>query len=194
MKDPASATYWFLVPLIAGFCSHLASACTSAFSRKWGNRIGTFISIILRDVTGIPLWAFGFFLAVKESSDLIFQPGIFLRITGWGLIFLGGLVIIIALASIRIKAAAPKNDDTLVRDGIYSVIRHPIHAGSGIEFTGVFLLWPTLKVAIALALGFIWIMVQSRLEEKDLQKRIPGYKEYAGRLPRFFPGLFRKKN
>ena len=194
MKDPAYGTYWFLLPLITGFCSHLASSCTSAFSEKWGNRIGTFITIILRDVTGIPLWAIGFLLAVRESEELIFRPGLIISITGWTLIISGGLVIVTALASIRVKAAAPKIDDTLVEGGIYSVIRHPIHAGSGMEFTGVFLLWPTMKVAIALVLGIIWIVIQSRLEEKDLLKRIPGYKDYAGRHPRFFPGLFRKNN
>jgi len=192
MKDPSNGTYWFLLPLIAGFCSHLASSFTTGFSSRCGNRIGTLISIILRDVTGIPLWATGYLLAIKESAALIFQPGKIISGIGWALIVAGGLVIIVALASIRIRAAAPGRDDKLVDNGIYSVIRHPIHTGSGMEFIGIFLLWPTLKVAMAMIVGFAWILLQSWLEERDLNKRMPAYREYSGRIPRFFPHLFRK--
>src|SRR4030043_229723 len=97
------------------------------------------------------------------------------------------------LVSIRSKAAAPSTEDTLVNKGIYSMIRHPIHSGTFLEFAGILILWPSLQVSIACAVGVLWIILQSRFEEKDLIKRIPEYRDYMNQVPRFFPSLMKKK-
>jgi protein-S-isoprenylcysteine O-methyltransferase Ste14 len=179
--------YWFLIPLILGFISNLASAFTTTYSEKWGKGTGTFVTIVLRDITGIPVWAIGFLLAIRESSGLLYQISLISQIIGWIFISIGAVVIIIALVSIRAKAAAPSTEDGLVKKGIYSVIRHPIHSGTFLEFTGLLVLWPSLPVGIASAIGFFWIFLQTRFEEHDLKKRIPEYKDYMKRVPRFIP-------
>jgi protein-S-isoprenylcysteine O-methyltransferase Ste14 len=181
--------YWFLIPLVLGFASNLASAFTTTYSVKWGKANGTLISILLRDIFGIPLWAVGFVLAINGSSRMLYDVSLILKIIGWSIIIAGGVIIVIALVRIRTKAAAPSTVDTLVRNGIYSQIRHPIHSGTFLEFIGVFLLWPSLQVAIACTLGIIWILLQTKLEEKDLVKRIPEYKEYKSKVPAFVPGF-----
>ena len=183
--------YWFLIPLVLGFTSNLASAFTTTYSVKWGKANGTIISILLRDIFGIPLWAIGFVMAVNGSSEMLYEVSLILKITGWMIIIGGGVIIVIALVRIRTKAAAPSAADTLVRNGIYSRMRHPIHSGTFLEFIGVFLLWPSLQVAIACTLGIIWILVQTKLEEKDLVKRIPEYKEYKSKVPAFIPAFGR---
>jgi methanethiol S-methyltransferase len=179
--------YFFLIPLLAGFVSNLASALTTTYSKKWGKQTGTFITIILRDIFGIPVWAIGFVLAITESSGILYQKSFLSLLSGWFLITFGALIIVIALISIRQKAAAPSTSDSLVKSGIYSLVRHPIHCGTFLEFIGLFILWPSLEVGIAVALGIIWILFQSRLEEKDLVRRIPEYKKYMEDVPRFFP-------
>jgi protein-S-isoprenylcysteine O-methyltransferase Ste14 len=189
MIDSGNGTYFFLIPLMTGFASHLASAFTAAYSERLGKKAGSFVTIILRDVTGIPLWAAGFLLSVKASSDLLMIGSRALKVSGWILIAAGGILILAALFSIRVKAAAPSADDKLVRTGVYSAIRHPIHTGTALEFAGLFILWPTLEVGISAAVGFFWIYTQSIFEERDLCRRIKGYREYADKTPRFIPHI-----
>jgi protein-S-isoprenylcysteine O-methyltransferase Ste14 len=181
--------YWFLLILIPGFISNLASAFTTTYSEKWGKKTGTFITIILRDVTGIPLWAVGLVMAIRTSSTFLYEITLPVKIISWLIIAAGAAIIVIALVSIRSKAAAPSTGDTLVSKGIYSMVRHPIHSGTFLEFAGVFILWPSLQVGIACAAGVLWILLQSGFEEKDLVKRIPEYKEYMTKVPRFIPSI-----
>jgi protein-S-isoprenylcysteine O-methyltransferase Ste14 len=185
--------YWFLIPLVLGFTSNLASAFTTTYSTRWGKASGTIVSILLRDIFGIPLWAIGLVMAIGESSRMLYKISLILKIVGWLIIITGGVIIIVALVRIKIKAAAPSVADTLVRDGIYSRVRHPIHSGTLLEFIGLFILWPSLQVAVACVLGIIWIFLQTKFEEKDLVKRIPQYKEYKSKVPAFVPA-FRKNN
>ena len=72
-------------------------------------------------------------------------------------------------------------------NGIYAHIRHPLYSGMILELTGLFLWIPTLSVLVACVLGVIWVMIQVRLEEKDLVERLPDYKDYMQRVPRFVP-------
>jgi protein-S-isoprenylcysteine O-methyltransferase Ste14 len=113
------------------------------------------------------------------------------QIIGWVIIAAGAVIITIALVSIRLKAAAPSTGDTLVNKGIYSMVRHPIHSGTFLEFAGIFILWPSIQTGIASAIGFLWIFIQTKFEEKDLIKRIPEYRDYMNHVPRFFPSLFK---
>jgi methanethiol S-methyltransferase len=179
--------YLILIPLLAGFTSNLASAFTTTYSNKWGIKTGTFVTIILRDVLGIPVWAFGFVMAIREPSVFLYPSILLSQVTGWLIIFAGCAIIVIALISLKIKAAAPSTEDKLIKTGIYSRVRHPIHIGTALEFAGLLILWPSLKVAIAVILGFIWIILQSRFEEQDLIKRMPEYREYMSLVPGFFP-------
>ncbi|MBG0860733.1 MAG: isoprenylcysteine carboxylmethyltransferase family protein [Bacteroidales bacterium] len=186
--------YWFIIPLVFGFTSNVASTFTTLFSEKWGKVSGSLVTIILRDIIGIPVWAIGFLLAIRESQGLFYENLLFARIAGWIVLFAGAVIIVIALVSIRLKAAAPSTGDKLVNKGIYSVVRHPIHTGTFLEFTGLFLLWPSFQTVIACILGIIWILVQTKYEEKDLLKRIPEYRDYMKQVPRFFPSSFRKNS
>jgi protein-S-isoprenylcysteine O-methyltransferase Ste14 len=179
--------YWFVIPLVAGFTSNAASAFTTLYSEKWGKNYGSVITFILRNITGIPVWAAGFVMAMHESSGFLYRNSLLAIITGWLLMFAGAVIIVIALVSIRMKAAAPSTEDTLVKKGIYSTIRHPIHTGTFLEFAGIFILQPSLQIGIATLMGCIWIVFQTYFEEQDLMKRIPEYREYMKQVPRFFP-------
>jgi protein-S-isoprenylcysteine O-methyltransferase Ste14 len=184
--------YFFLIPLIFGFACNLASAFTTAFSRRWGERFGSIATVILRDVLGIPVWAIGYALAVRTPSPVLFGLGTITKAAGWLMIAAGGAIILVALATIQLRALRPSVRDTMVQSGIYTHVRHPIHTGTFLEFLGVFLVVPTLAIALACALGIIWVLVQTRLEEIDLLERLPVYRDYMNAVPRFFP-RFRMK-
>jgi protein-S-isoprenylcysteine O-methyltransferase Ste14 len=185
--------YWFVIPLILGFTSNAASAFTKHYSEKWGKTKGSIFTFILRNITGIPVWAAGFIMAMHESSGFLYRNSLIAHIAGWILIITGAVIIIIALVSIRMKAAAPSTEDSLVKKGIYTVIRHPIHSGTFLEFVGIFILYPSLPIGIATFLGCIWIFFQTKFEEQDLLKRIPEYGDYLKQVPRFFPLLSVKR-
>jgi protein-S-isoprenylcysteine O-methyltransferase Ste14 len=179
--------YLFLILLLLGFASHLASAFTAMFSRWWGERHGSLVTSLLRNVLGIPVWAVGFLLAVRIPSPWLFTSTAMLTALGWLLITTGGMIILFALTTIRLRAVKPSSQDALVSGGLYSHIRHPIHAGTILEFTGLLLVLPRLNIALACILGVIWVILQTWLEEIDLLQRLPNYREYMNTVPRFLP-------
>ncbi|MBN1440972.1 MAG: hypothetical protein JW929_16320 [Anaerolineales bacterium] len=173
--------------LLLGFACNLASAFTGAYSKKWGERAGSILTILLRDVFGIPVWGAGFALAALAASPALFRPALVTTILGWILIAAGAVIIAAALAAIRMLAAAPTARDSLAETGPYAWVRHPIHSGTILEFLGLVLIRPTGAVALACALGLAWVFLQTRFEEADLVRRIPGYGEYRERVPRYLP-------
>jgi len=182
--------YIFLVPLLLGFAFNLASAFTTAFSRHLGDRRGSAVSAILRDILGIPVWAVGFVLAIRAPSPALFEPTVATKGLGWFMISVGGLIIVVALATIRLRAAVPSTRDALAQNGIYAVVRHPIHTGTLLEFLGLLFLRPMRTTALACLLGLVWILVQTKLEEIDLLQRVPAYREYMKKVPRYLPRTF----
>ncbi|MBN1182345.1 MAG: hypothetical protein JXB49_08675 [Bacteroidales bacterium] len=179
--------FTFMIFIISGFCSHLASAFTAFYSEKFGEKPGTYISFILRNISGIPLWVYGYFLAIRTSDELLYKLSFWSNIIAWLLIITGGAIIIWALISIRRKAAISTLHDSIVNTGVYAKIRHPIHCGTFLEFFGILILYPTYTVGIAFLFGCLWVYLQSRFEEKDLLKRVPGYGNYMLEVPRFIP-------
>jgi protein-S-isoprenylcysteine O-methyltransferase Ste14 len=192
--------YRFFIPLLIGFAFNLASAFTAEFSRRWGERRGAVVSAVLRDLLGIPVWATGFFLAARDPTLLVSSAfvdeveadgliGVVARLLGWSLIALGGAVILAALVTIRQRALAPSAGDSLAQTGLYAHVRHPIHSGTLLEFFGLFLVLLTRAMALSCYLGVGWVLLQTRCEEYDLLRHLPGYRAYMQRVPRFLPRL-----
>lgn len=179
----------FVTPLVLGFTLNAASAFTATYSRWWGERGGRAASFVLRNVLGTPVWALGMVLAVRVPSSPLVRPGAVTAIAGWVLLAAGAMLILWALRSLGWRAAAPSARDTLIFDGAYSYVRHPIHVGTFLEFVGLWLLVLSLTAMVACMVGIIWLLVQSRLEETDLLERVSGYRQYMADVPRFVPGL-----
>lgn len=181
--------FLFLIPLLVGFLFNSASAFTTYYSKRFGKRGGRLIVILLRDVLGIPVWAIGYILAARSASPLLFNPILISSTLGWFSILAGGVIILISRQALGWRALAPSVTDTLVEHGIYTHVRHPVYSGMFLELCGVYLIIPTLTVFVACLLGVIWVIIQARLEELDLVERLPVYKEYMQRVPRFIPRL-----
>ncbi len=179
----------FLIPLLIGFACNSASAFTSFYSRRWGPRNGQLLSAILRNVLGIPVWVLGLALAMREPAALLFEPGLAVEISAWLLIVIGCAIMTWALLSIRRRAFMPSVQDTLIRNGPYAHVRHPIYSGLLLEFLGLILGQPTPPVLLAGVIGLSWTVLQARLEEFDLLQRLPTYRQYMEQVPRFVPGF-----
>jgi protein-S-isoprenylcysteine O-methyltransferase Ste14 len=179
----------YLLPLLLGFIFNLASAFTATFSRRWGEQRGSLATFILRNILGIPVWALGYALAFGTPSPWLWPPRPLIIVLGWIFLAGGGLIIGAALLAIRARAAKPSARDSLVQEGLYARVRHPIHSGMFLELVGLFLLRPTRAVTLACAVGIVWVFIQTRFEEFDLLQRLPDYRPYMARVPRFLPRL-----
>ncbi len=177
----------FLVPLVAGFALNILSAFTGLYCGTFGELRGRQVTFVLRNLLGIPLWAVGFALAARTPMPGILASSPTRTILAVCLIAVGAAVISLALVAIGAKAAAPSPRDSLVETGLYGRVRHPIHSGAALEFIGLALLIPTPPVILSSTIGLAWLVVQSRLEERDLMLRMPAYGEYMRRVPRFWP-------
>jgi protein-S-isoprenylcysteine O-methyltransferase Ste14 len=78
----------------------------------------------------------------------------------------------------------------LVRNGIYSWVRHPLYAGVFLLSLGWALLWhsgPALGMSLMLALFFD---IKARGEERRLREKFPEYEDYAKRTRKFIPRVY----
>lgn len=181
--------YWFLLPLLIGFAFNSASAFSTYYSVRLGERYGRLVCIIFRDVLGIPVWATGYALAALTRTPGLFTPISLSSLLAGALAVSGVALIVAGLVSLRWRAAAPSLRDTLVRSGLYAHIRHPLYSGMFLELAGLFLWLPSQGMLVACLLGVFWIILQARLEEMDLLQRLPAYKDYMQQVPPFVPRL-----
>jgi len=181
--------YLFLIPYLLGFALDCASAFTTAYSRRWGMRVGRTITFILRNILGIPLWFLGLVLALLAPSPSLLPPNRLTEALAWTLLAAGCIPMILGLLELRFRAASPTVRDELVAHGIYAFIRHPIYCGMLLEFLGLAVLQPGPVVLLACVLGLVWVNIQARMEELDLVQRMPAYRAYMQRVPRFLPRL-----
>jgi protein-S-isoprenylcysteine O-methyltransferase Ste14 len=182
----------FLVVLVLGFIFNSLSASTTWLCRRLGERNGRWATFLLRNVLGIPLWTVGLALAVRTHSERLFAPSVNAEIVGWFLLALGCVLMVMALGALRGRAAMPSTSDQLIQHGPYAYVRHPIHVGLLLSLMALVLIRPTQTAALADAIGVVWVVVQSRLEEIDLVQRIPAYRGYLSRVPRFIPRMRRR--
>jgi protein-S-isoprenylcysteine O-methyltransferase Ste14 len=123
------------------------------------------------------------------------SPPIVLASVGLGLFALGWTIIGVALRANPFAVAVVRFQNerrhTVVDTGIYSVVRHPMYAGNPLVNVGLSL-WLGSYVAVlfaAIPLGLL--LVRIGLEERFLLRELPGYREYAARVPhRLLPGLW----
>lgn len=188
------AAFLFIIPLLLGFAFVGGSVFTTAFCRLWGEKRGELVTSILRNYLGIPLGAIGLILAWLQPAPLLFVAGRIVKSMG-GVLMVGGLIAFYSgHVTLGRPAGWPSVRDKLVRDGLYAYVRHPIYAGGLSLFVGAAVLKPTSTVVLACMLGFIWLIVQARLEEIDLLWRMPEYHKYMEEVPRFVPRLWKTQH
>ena len=123
------------------------------------------------------------------------SPPLVLASVGLGLFVLGWTIIAVALRAnsfaVTVVRLQNERQHTVVDTGIYGVIRHPMYAGNPLVTVGMSL-WLGSYVAVLFAvIPFMLLMVRIRLEERFLWRELPGYREYAARVPyRMLPGLW----
>jgi len=133
------------------------------------------------------VWALGVALATKTEAKLLFEPSVATKVLAWAFFALGSILMIWALVLLRLRSFRPTEKDTLVDRGLFAHIRHPIYSGLLLDFIGLILMRPTVLALMVGALGWIFVFVHARFEELDLVERVPPYRAYMRRVPRFLP-------
>jgi protein-S-isoprenylcysteine O-methyltransferase Ste14 len=99
------------------------------------------------------------------------------------------LLAIVQLSKNLTPFPSPKADSTLIQEGLYRYVRHPIYSGILLIASGMSLydlsIW---RGGVTLMLGILFYF-KSRYEEILLQRRFEAYKEYQMKTGRFFPML-----
>jgi protein-S-isoprenylcysteine O-methyltransferase Ste14 len=100
-----------------------------------------------------------------------------------------GVAGVIALKSNRSPFPKPQEDSQLVRQGIYSSVRHPLYTSVILISLGWALVWGSAP-AFIVALSMIpFFHAKARREEQWLRAKFPEYVEYERETNRFIPRL-----
>lgn len=132
-------------------------------------------------------------LAVAEPWLRVLLPGL-----GVAVIVSGATVNI--LGRIRFGAnwanqATVYMTQTLVTDGVFGLIRHPLYASLVWMFLGACLEFANPVAALAVLLVFVPMMIhRARLEERLLEERFPEYAAYRQRVGMLFPRVLPRRH
>jgi protein-S-isoprenylcysteine O-methyltransferase Ste14 len=123
------------------------------------------------------------------------NPPLVLASGGLILFALGWTIVAVALRenpfAVTVVRVQNERQHTVVGTGIYSVVRHPMYAGNPFVNVGLSLWLGSYTAALCAAIPLVLLMVRIGLEERFLRRELPGYREYAERVPyRLLPGLW----
>ena len=123
-----------------------------------------------------------------RPSPLIASTGLVLFALGWGI---QGLVLRTNAFASSVVRLQSERQHRLVDTGPYRVVRHPFYVGSVLMIVGM-ALWLESYFALLCAIVPIGILIMRiRFEEQFLRRELPGYADYAARVPyRLIPGIW----
>ncbi len=75
--------------------------------------------------------------------------------------------------------------------GPYAFLRHPGYAGNALALPAMVLALGSLWTAIPAAFALLVIVLRTFLEDRTLEKELPGYRDYSNRVRyRLVPGIW----
>ncbi len=142
------------------------------------------IAFPLASITLISCW-FVFFLFLRTSPS---KP---LFIIGNILIVIGLLLIILAMSALRTQGMTQDKQDftattTIVKSGIYSIVRHPLYLGWLLMYPAAMLVsqhWLVLILGVVGMLSMYVITIEA--EDRLIDKFGLEYQTYMQEVPRF---------
>jgi protein-S-isoprenylcysteine O-methyltransferase Ste14 len=123
---------------------------------------------------------------------ITFQINRFLKYGALASGIMGLLIIAIAILQLNKNLTpfpTPKENGTLVQNGLYKFVRHPIYSGIILMAISFGLYYCSIwKISIGLALWILFYF-KSTYEERMLSEHFARYKAYQKTTSRFFPFL-----
>lgn len=122
-------------------------------------------------------------------------PSPWVQLLGWLLLALALAIVAWTMAantylSERVRIQEERGHQ-VVSGGPYRYVRHPMYVGVILALLGAPLALGSLWALIPAGACAVLFVVRTALEDRTLQEKLPGYREYAGRVRyRLFPGLW----
>ena len=116
-----------------------------------------------------------------------------LRALGGVLLLIGGVsgtLGIFALGRSLSPFPKPIEGGSLVTNGVYGIVRHPIYTGLILGTLGWGLLMSSALGLLLAVVLFLFFDRKSRREEAWLMEAYPGYAEYRGRVKKLIPWIY----
>jgi protein-S-isoprenylcysteine O-methyltransferase Ste14 len=127
--------------------------------------------------------------------QLLPRPALPLASAGLVLFALGWVIIGLALRAnafaVTVVRVQVERQHSVVDTGVYQLVRHPMYAGSPMVNVGLGLWLGSSAAVLCAVVPLALLILRIRLEERVLRRELPGYREYAARVPyRLLPGVW----
>ena len=137
------------------------------------------------------------FVAARDVFHwhLLPAPPLALALIGLVIFTVGWVITALALRknafAVTVVRLQDERQHTLVDTGIYSVVRHPMYAGSPLVLLGQSLWLGSYAAALYAIVPLALVVVRIGLEERFLRRTLPGYADYISRVRyRVVPGVW----
>jgi protein-S-isoprenylcysteine O-methyltransferase Ste14 len=125
---------------------------------------------------------------LSRPTPVIAALGLVLFIIGWCIKALALRENAFATSVVRLQR---ERQHAIVNSGVYSVVRHPFYAADPLVFVGLALWLESYAAAIFALIPIALVVIRLTQEERFLRRELPGYSEYASRVPhRLLPGIW----
>jgi protein-S-isoprenylcysteine O-methyltransferase Ste14 len=111
---------------------------------------------------------------------------------GFVIAVFGGIIMTLALLQLNKNISpfpTPKDSASLLRNGLYKFMRHPIYTGIILLFSGYSVYQNSFYKLLVSVVLVILFYLKSNYEEQRLQEKFPDYKRYKSKTGRFFPWI-----
>jgi protein-S-isoprenylcysteine O-methyltransferase Ste14 len=159
-------------------------------NQPWADRILLLVFMVTAFI-GVPV------VAALDVFHWHVLPSPPLLVSSLGLVLfaLGWVIKAVALRenafAVTVVRLQDERQQKVVDTGVYSLVRHPMYAGSPFVHLGLSLWLGSYTAALFTLLPLGLLMVRIGLEERFLRRELPGYPEYVTRVPyRLFPGIW----
>ena len=136
------------------------------------------------------------YFQINMKTGLLYQPGLFILITGLIVSFAGLILMIIcigkyfiSLSGLRSLVEESVSSELMIR-GIHRHVRHPLYLGTFAFIWGLFLILPYLSFLITNTIITVYTLIGINLEERKLEAEFgEKYRTYQSEVPKLFPGI-----
>jgi protein-S-isoprenylcysteine O-methyltransferase Ste14 len=150
-------------------------------ARKPVARYERLLPNLLAVLAGFGVYAFGLLTPAETRPFGIIVP--------LALLVLGGAIVLLALVHLRRGFSVTPQARTVVRNGPYALVRHPMYIGNILSITAWGLVIGTPE-ALALSLGACALQVcRAYYEDRLLATTFPEYRDYMSNVNAFIPRI-----
>lgn len=148
-----------------------------------------FMAMIENNRHPFPLWGYLYRLLTGSEVPISTFSRHFLLMIPLGLYTLSLLVRLSGTATLGRKSvwALLPRSDSVVREGLFGHLRHPLYLGSAGMILSLSIMSSPQGAILLTGIGIPFLVFLSHHEEQDLLRKFPDYLEYMKKVPPFIP-------